>query len=265
MYNSFELAGKYLRYYLRASNGKGHGMHSPFVFNFILDVLNNRQGFIPPDEIEQLRIKLLSDSRLVEIEDLGAGSRMNSATKKTVAQIARTALKSKRLAQVLFRLGKYYRPAKIIELGTSLGLTTSYFSKALPDARIITIEGSPAIAAVAGENFQKLGCGNIELLNGNFDDLLPIALDRLSTVDLAYIDGNHRYEPTIRYFLQALAKVQSNSILVFDDIHWSPEMEKAWEEIKAHPSVQYSIDIFFLGFVFFRNEFKVKQHFSIRF
>jgi len=53
--------------------------------------------------------------------------------------------------------------------------------------------------------------------------------------------------------------------LVFDDIHWSAEMEKAWLEIKSHPSVQYTIDIFFLGFVFFRPDFKVKQNFSIRF
>ena len=164
----------------------------------------------------------------------------------------------------MFRLIKHYQPKTLVELGTSLGITTSYFSKANPDCSIITIEGNDSVASVAKENFQKLNCTNIQLLQGNFDDLLPSVISQLSLIDLAYIDGNHRYEPTINYFNQFLSKSHNQTILVFDDIHWSAEMEKAWEEIKLHPSVQYTIDIFFLGFVFFRQEFKVKQNFSIR-
>jgi predicted O-methyltransferase YrrM len=118
---------------------------------------------------------------------------------------------------------------------------------------------------MAKENFRKLNCDNIQLLQGNFDFLLPSAIPQLSSIDLAFIDGNHRYEPTINYFHQLLSGSHNNSILVFDDIHWSAEMGKAWKEIKQHPSVQYTIDIFFLGFVFFREEFKVKQNFTIRF
>lgn len=240
-------------------------MHSPFVFDFILNVLNNKKNYKAPAEIEQLRKQLLSDKRIVEIEDFGAGSRTNSSKQRSVGQIAKSALKSKKLAQVLFRLAKHYQPQSIIELGTSLGITTTYFSKANPNAAITTIEGSSQIADIAKENFQKLNCTNIRQLTGNFDDLLPSAIRQLSSVDLAYIDGNHRYEPTINYFHQFLSRSHNQTILVFDDIHWSPGMEQAWEEIKAHPSVQYTIDIFFLGFVFFREEFKVKQNFSIRF
>lgn len=240
-------------------------MHSPFVFDFILNVLNNKSNYKAPVEIEQLRKQLLNDNRILNVEDLGAGSRVNFSKQKTVQQIAKSALKSKRLAQVLFRLGKYYRPKNIIELGTSLGITTAYFSKANSAANITTIEGSESIAAVAKENFQKLNCNNIELLQGNFDQLLPSVINQLSSVDLAYIDGNHRYQPTLNYFHLLLSKTNSNSILVFDDIHWSGEMETAWEEIKSHPSVKYTIDIFFLGFVFLKDEFKVKQHFAIRF
>lgn len=265
MYNSFQLAKKYFNYYLHASNSKGHGMHSPFVFDFILNVLNNKSSYKAPEEIEQLRKRLLSDKRIIEVEDFGAGSRVNSSKQRSVGQIAKSALKSKRLAQLLFRLVKHYQPQTIIELGTSLGITTAYFSKANPTASIKTIEGSKQVAAIADENFQKLNCANIQLLTGNFDDVLPSTISQLSSIDLAYIDGNHRYEPTINYFHQFLPKSNSQTILVFDDVHWSNEMEKAWEEIKSHPSVQYTIDIFFLGFVFFREEFKVKQNFVIRF
>jgi predicted O-methyltransferase YrrM len=265
VYNSFELAKKYIHYYFTAFNGKGHGMHSPFVFQFILHVLNNKCGYQPPQKIEALRRQLLSDSRMLEIEDLGAGSRVAATKHRSVQQLAKSALKSEKYAQALFRIVKHYQPRTIIELGTSLGITTSYLSSGNPSAAITTIEGSKAVAGIAKENFNKLELENVRLLQGNFDEVLPTVLTQLSSIDLAYIDGNHRYQPTINYFNQLLPKIHNDSILVFDDIHWSAEMEKAWEEIKQHPEVHCTVDIFFLGFVFFRSAFKVKQHFTIRF
>lgn len=240
-------------------------MHSPFVFDFIRKVLNNGNNYQAPIEVEQLRKQLLSDHRILEIEDFGAGSRISTSKKRTIAEVVRTAVKSKRLAQVLFRLVKHYQLNTIVELGTSLGITSSYFSKANPGSVIHTIEGSSSIASIAKENFQKLDCSNIQIMHGKFDDVLPSVFAGLSSLDLAYVDGNHRYQPTINYFQQFLPRLNDQSILVFDDIHWSYEMEQAWEEIKAHPSVKYTVDIFFLGFVFFRDEFRVKQHFSVRF
>lgn len=265
MFSNFQLAGKYLWYYLHASNSKGHGMHSPFVFRFIKNVLND-PGKPNGDLIliESCRRALLSDNRVLHVEDLGAGSRSGPLKKRTVKQIAGSALKPSKLAAVLYRLVKYYKPVTIIELGTSLGITTNCFSKAMPSSRIITIEGSQSIAGIAKENFQKLDSRNIELIQGNFDHVLNYALDSVNSVDLVYIDGNHRYQPTIDYFQSFLEKSNENSIMVFDDIHWSKEMEEAWNEIKSHPSVKYTIDVFFLGFVFFKEEFKVKQDFIIR-
>ena len=265
VYSSFQLARKFLRYYLKALNGKGHGMHSPFVFDFILNVLNNKKGYSIPSEVEHLRKKLLHDQRVIELKDLGAGSRTTGSLQRKVGNLADAALKPPRYGQLLYRLAKHYQPKKIVELGTSLGITTAYFSKAVPDGRIITIEGSEAIAEIAKSNFNILGCTNIELLRENFDSVLPPVLNRFSTVDLAFIDGNHRYEPTINYFQQFLKASDNDTILVFDDIHWSEEMERAWKEIQSHPSVRGTVDIFFLGFVFFRIEFRTQQHFKIRF
>lgn len=240
-------------------------MHSPFVFDFILHVLNNNKKYKAPQEIEDLRNQLLKDNTLITIEDLGAGSRVQSSKQRMIRSLARNAIKPKKYSRLLFRLVKHYQPNTIIELGTSLGLTTAYFSKANPLASIFTIEGSETVAEIAKQNFQRLGCINIQSLVGNFDDLLPTVISQRSTVDLAYIDGNHRYDPTLNYFEHFLTRAHNNSILVFDDIHWSKEMEEAWEKIKAHPSVRCTVDIFFLGFVFFRQEFKEKQNFAIRF
>lgn len=265
MYSSFHLAKKYIHYYLTAYNGKGHGMHSPFVFQFILHVLNNKYGYLPPLQIEQLRKILLNDGRILEIEDFGAGSRVVKTKSRSVAHLARSALKPKKYAQLLFRLVKHYQPKTILELGTSLGITTSYLSAAAPSAQIVSIEGSKAIADVAAESFSALQLKNIQQEIGNFDSLLPSVIQKMPSLDLAYIDGNHRYEPTLNYFQQLLPVLHNDSLLVFDDIHWSEGMERAWKEIKIHPEVKCTVDIFFLGFVFFRKEFKAKQHFSVRF
>lgn len=265
MYTSLQLARKYLKYYLNAHNGSGHGMHSPFVFDFILHVLNNKGGYKADPRIEELRAALKKDQRLLTIEDMGAGSRTGATQQRKVSQLAGSALKPPKYARLLYRLVKHYQPQTILELGTSLGITTAYLATAHEGGRVVSIEGSAAVAGVAAGNFASLGIRNIQLCTGNFDTVLPAVLEKLPLVDLAYIDGNHRYEPTMRYFEQIVKKTGSHSILVFDDIHWSEEMEMAWEEIKSHPSVQYSIDTFFLGFVFFRKEFKVKQHFMIRF
>jgi len=265
VYSSLQLAKKYLHYYLTSLNGKGHGMHSPFVFQFILHVLNNKSNYIPPKEIEELRNRLLDDKREIEIEDLGAGSRINAKKIRRLQQLARAAVKPKKYSQLLFRLGSHYKPHHIVELGTSLGITTSYLAAANPTSNIITIEGSSEIARIAGENFRQLQLNNIKQEVGNFDDLLSSIIYKLPSIDLAYIDGNHRYQPTINYFHQFLEKHHNNTIMVFDDIHWSAEMERAWAEIQKHVAVRCTVDIFFLGFVFFRKEFKEKQHFTIRF
>lgn len=265
MYSNVQLAKKYIRYFLTAYNGKGHGMHSPFVFQFILQVLNNRSGYAAPAQLEALRKQLKADKRILQIEDLGAGSRVASHKTRSVNELARNALKPPKYAQLLYRLVRHYQPQTVLELGTSLGLTTAYLAMANPAASVYTIEGSPAVAGIARENFAKLGLHNIRQYQGNFDEVLPPLVSQLSSIDLAYVDGNHRYEPTVRYFRQLLPVLHNHSILVLDDIHWSQEMEKAWEEIKAHPAVQGSVDIFFLGFVFFRSEFREKQHFVVRF
>jgi len=265
VYSPLQLASRFARYYLHALNGKGHGAHSPFVFDFIRNVLNNNRDYLPPTAIEEQRKKFLRDQTMLRIEDLGAGSRKGSASSRRVREIAKTALKPPKYAQLLYRLVRHYEPSVILELGTSLGITTAYLASANPAATVYTIEGSPAIAAKAAEGFGALGLQQVQPLQGDFSNVLHGLLPTLKQVDLAYIDGNHRYAPTLEYFEQILPQCHELSVLVFDDIHWSAEMERAWEAICRHEAVQYSIDIFFLGFVFFRKGFKVKQHFSIRF
>jgi predicted O-methyltransferase YrrM len=265
MYSNVRLAIKYLQFYLGASNGKGHGMHSPFVFDFINTVLNDKNDYPAYKSIEALRTRLLKDNSILSIEEMGAGSSKTQSNQRTVASITRHAAKPPKWGKLLFRIVNKYQPRYILELGTSLGISTSYMAKANPGAKVITLEGAAAIASKARQHFSEFDLENINLITGNFDATLAGTLENMPAVDLAFIDGNHRLEPTINYFRQLLSRSHNDSIMIFDDIHWSSEMEQAWDQIKTNDAVTCTIDLFFIGIVLFRKEFREKQHFSIRF
>lgn len=265
MYSAFQLFKKYIRYRLQASNAKGHGVHSPFVYDFIRKVLIDKRKFYAYDAIEAGRENLLKDKRVLHIEDFGAGSRLKKTNQRTISEIAHSSLKPKKFSQLLFRIINHYAPENILELGTSLGITTAYLASAKENAIVHTMEGSTEVAAIAKSNFESLGLKNIRIITGNFDDTLPAFVEEQERLDLVFVDGNHRLEPTLCYFEKILTKTTENSIIIFDDIHWSEEMEAAWATIQQHCSVTVTIDLFFIGLVFFRKENKVKQHFSIKF
>ena len=240
-------------------------MHSPFVFEFISKVLNDKENYPAYSKVENLRQQLLRDQTLLTIRDFGAGSSVDKTNQRSIASIAKNAAKPAKFGQLLYRMVRHWQPTTILELGTSLGISTSYLSLARPEATIITMEGASSIAAKARQNFNTLKLENISIKEGNFDQTLSAVTSQLSSVDLAFIDGNHRREPTVNYFCQLLPLTHNDSILIFDDIHWSRGMDQAWETIKQHPSVRCTIDLFFIGIVLFRQEFKEKQHFSVRF
>jgi predicted O-methyltransferase YrrM len=265
VYSSLKLAARYLNYYFTASNGKGHGTHSPFVFDFITQVLNNRNHYYAYDSVEALREKLKLNKEIIQVEDMGAGSGSTKSNTRSIASIAKHAAKPKKYGQLLFRIVNHYQPSTILELGTSLGITTSYLALGNQQANLVTIEGSKTIAEKALENFAYLGVNNVKLIQGNFDRILPKTVEALAQIDMAFVDGNHRKQPTLDYFEQLLPVMTESSVMVFDDIHWSADMEEAWEQIRGDKRVMLSIDLFFLGLIFFNPAFKVKQHFTIRF
>jgi len=265
MYSKTKLAFKYIQYYITSSNGKGHGIHSPFVFEFIQEVLNDRRDFYAYLQVESCRTLLLQEKTLINIEDFGAGSRVIKNNQRAISSIARSSLKPKKYSQLLFRMVNYYQPKTILELGTSLGITSAYLASANINSRVITLEGAAEIASIAEDNFSRLALQNIEIVQGNFDDTLPAVIDELSGIDFVFMDGNHRYLPTVQYFDQILSNCNNDSIIILDDIHWSKEMEKAWQYVQAHPEVAMTIDLFFIGIVILKKEIKEKQHFSIRF
>ena len=267
MYNRFELGLRYINYFFSSSSGKGHGIHSPFVFNFVDKVLNVER----PDksffnDIEEIRQRYEHQhATIIEVEDLGAGSFTHAGRKRTVSQIVRGAAKNPKLARLLYRIVRHYKIDSVLELGTSLGLTTRYLSRANPTKGVQTIEGATGIANFTEAALINEGIENVDIHVGDFIKKLPFALSRMEGRKLVFFDGNHQYAATIQYFQEVLNSIGEEDVLVFDDIHWSRGMEKAWQEIKKNERVACSIDLFFIGIVFFRKEFKEKLDFTIRF
>jgi len=253
----------YLVYLKKSKNA--HGIHSPFVYEFVSGLLNDRRIYPEYYQVRQARNKLQRSQKIIDITDFGvaSGNKPFRPVFRKVSHIASRSSVPEKTGQLLFRMVRHYKPANVLELGTALGISTLYLALANADARIITLEGCAGIAELAKENYNRFGLDNIEQHLGSFESTLKPALDSLPAVDFAFIDGNHRYEPTIRYFEAILSKIQNDSIIVFDDIYWSREMMRAWKQIRLHPQVRVSIDLFRIGVVFFREEMS-RQHFVIR-
>ncbi|WP_343523437.1 class I SAM-dependent methyltransferase [Pedobacter sp.] len=258
----FQFIKDYLKHRLTAKTR--HGTHSPFVYKLADEVIYDFTDKSEYKNIEEQRKKLFNDDSIITVTDLGAGSHLNKNRTKKISQIAKNALKSPRLAKLIYRLAKHTQPKSAIELGTCLGITTAYLAKTDPQTEVITIEGCPQTAEVAKKNFQELNLTNIELHVGNFDLILPDIIANQPGLDFVYIDGNHRKEATLNYFKWCLPKVNENSLLIFDDIYWSEGMKEAWAEIKNHPDVTVTVDLFWIGLVYFKKG-QAKEHFKLKF
>lgn len=249
----------YLKFILRATNR--HGIHSPFVYDLATYCLYNTAPFEEYILLKRYRRKIKESPETIRVTDFGAGSRIFTSNERRVSDIAATAGIAPKRQQLLFRLASYFKPGHILELGTSLGMSTAALSLGHPSAKITTVEGCSETASRASAYFREAGFNNITLQKQTFEDFFLAAAT--GTYDMVYIDGNHDEEKTLQYFSLLLKHVTDDSVLIFDDIYWSPGMAEAWKEISGHPAVTVSIDMFYWGMVFFRKK-QPKQHFILR-
>lgn len=249
----------YLKFLWHSKNQ--HGVHSPFVFRLVTKCFYDKKKKPEYATLGNYRKALLHNTTTISVTDFGAGSRVFKSDNRSVARIAKNAGISKKRARLLFRLVRYFQPENILEIGTSLGLATASLASGNAKATITTIEGCPETARIARENMATFSYNNITSVVSEFQAYLDSTPN--TTYDLIYFDGNHQKEATLRYFDTLLPTISNDTLWIFDDIHWSADMEAAWQKIKAHPQVTVTIDTFQWGFVFFRRE-QEKEHFIIR-
>ena len=319
--------GSYLRHCLTARHTGGHGIHSPYLFEWVRLVMRDEHSYYAWEKIEKVRERMLADNRTVEFVDYGAGigsresengSRESGVRKREsgignresengnresgvgspkmgignreardrrmVSDIAKRSLAKKKYAQMLARLVNWLGDERlaigdgqlamgdeqlaigderliVVELGTSLGVTTAYMAAMDKRNKVITYEGCPAVAEIAKENWKALEIKNIDCRVGEITaDILDRDLER---VDVAFIDANHTYASTRAYFNVLAEKVHPKSVIVVDDIHYNKEMEKAWHEICEDERVTSTMDLYQIGLVFFDKDYW-KRDYRIR-
>lgn len=252
------LIKSYFRFLWNSSNA--HGVHSPFVFNLVTKCFYDKRKYSEYKILDDYRNSLLENKEVIEVTDFGAGSRVFKSNKRVVNQIAKNAGISAKRAKLLFRLLHYFQSKKVLEIGTSLGLATS--ALALNNfSSLTTLEGCPNTLKKCQLQLEKFNIQNVTCINTEFSEQL--LRYKSTSFDFIYFDGNHSKAATLNYFTTLLPTAHNDSVWIFDDIHWSVQMEEAWEVIKNHPQVTVSIDTFQWGFVFFRKE-QEKENFIIR-
>jgi len=261
---NYYLAKSYLKYLFRARFKKGYGLHSPFVFNLVRELVYCKWPFYAFKKINNHRKKLMISRKTIQMCDYGAGSSTFHSMERTVSGLVRHSSIGIKYGEVLFRLVNEFKPQNIIELGTSIGMSTCYLALPNKQCKVYTIEGCENTAMVARNTLNSLNCENVELITGQFQDVLPGLVGSFDHLDFVFFDGHHDKQATLDYFNICLLKANNGSIFVFDDIHWSKGMEEAWEIIINHPAITVSIDLFQIGVVFFRKECQ-KQHFVVKY
>lgn len=248
----------YIKYYLKVKNV--HRIHSPFVFKLYSEHILVDRNYYCFKPIEARRNQLLNDQRSLPDADPGAGSTIPSKN-LNVSDVARKSLVDTQYGQLLFRLVSHFQPKTVLELGTSLGISACYLSKA-NNAAVHTIEARADIAAIAKESFRLLQADNVILHQGLFDDILPNLLPILGKLDFVYLDGNHQFDATLRYVKMIQPFLHDESVLIVDDIRWSEGMIDAWEELCAMNDFHVSIDLLRMGILMKRAHQK-KEHFIL--
>ena len=243
---------RYLRYLIVSQNRMGHGVHSPFVFDIVSRVFRNKTDHSVVCCIEQVRQRLLSDKRIIEVTDLGTGADKLKNRLKKVSAIARYSAVPRKYGKLLANLAAEFGRPLIIEFGTSLGISTMYMAASVNETPVFSMEGCPATAEIAESNFTETGLKNIRLFKGSFEDGLPEILKSGISPGLVFIDGNHRLGAVLDYFGKIAEISDNNTVVIIDDISYSSEMGEAWGKIKQYEKVSLTIDVFRMGIVFFR-------------
>jgi len=253
----------YLTYYLTSSSR--YKIHSPFVYSLVENVFRDKTKY--PDFRKLNKLHRRYEKRTDKLDTIdfgsGAGDKEYVEIKTTVGKIVKQRSHSKKQLEFLYRIANHFKPKTILEFGTAAGISTLYLAKGSPESRLITMEGCMGLASVARKSFRKRAI-KAEVEVGSFDSILDSGLKDVTQLDLIYFDGNHRKEPTLNYFNRCIEFATENSVFMFDDIHWSPGMNKAWKEIKQDKRVSLTIDLFWIGLVFFKSGI-AKQDFVVRY
>lgn len=234
----------FLRYYFKANTI--YGIHSPYAYGFIRNVLDTNKDFYAFQPIEVERKAMEVSNEEIEIQDYGSGSKVTNGTKRTIREIVKSATSGRWKCRLLFNIARRQKPKRVLELGTNLGIGTSYLASASANLELVTIEADKSLYQYSLDLFKRLDLHNIKCVCATFDDFLANNDDEY---DLIYIDGNHKKKDTIDYFNRLYHHGKVKQVIILDDIDWSYGMAEAWNTINSNLNSSISIDMFKIGII----------------
>lgn len=248
-----------LKHFICSGYYNGHRVHSPNIFHFFKYVIFPKEKFdysLAENTLKEYK----ASKEILHTLSIGAKGDGKTIKEEKVSKIAVKSSSFGKYGRLLQRMSAYLKPKKILELGTSIGIGTIYLSSGCKDSSVITVEASKETSEFAAKNFKKLGLNNIECINDNFDNALEDILTKNPDIELIFVDGNHTYAATKKYFEIIKKHAGKNTITVFDDINWSKEMSKAWKEIMQSNSKSVAIEMLRMGIIFFNKDLTQKNY-----
>ena len=162
----------YLRFYFKASTK--YQVHSPFVYEFIENILEDKRQYYFFKTIEQFRKLIGKDSQPI-----------GNKQRKTVGALASMKGIDKATGQLLFRLVHHYKPSSALLIGTFPGIAALYQSTPSYKMQISALESDSAIEQPLQRYIKEIGAKNIHLQFGELDVLTKVFVQ--SNSQLPYI------------------------------------------------------------------------------
>jgi predicted O-methyltransferase YrrM len=234
-------------------------IHSPFVYDLVAHVLESKEISKGLLDIFKYRTELSTSNREILFDGFGADKEQK---KHTLSHIEKHISLPHKKGLWYAKIIEKYKYQNIVELGTCIGLGSLYLSNVLEN-KLYTFEANQACIVESNTLFKRFNKSNIEIISGNIDNTSIEFVSKQAKIDMLVMDANHTYEATINYFNTFLPALHENSLVVIDDIYWSEDMTKAWNELRNHPKVSLSLDFYRCGFLFFQHNRLEKEHFKV--
>lgn len=239
--------------------------HSPFLFNLFTSCCDDQNDPLSFQEIETKRKKFLASTETIDRMDFGAGSmHVDLGHQQKISTISRHALSNRFQCRFMARLAKFMQARSIFEFGSSLGISGAYLAAGNSDAKVVTIEGDPALAMRASNMFKELGLENIQIIQSTFEKYILSQTGIVNSIDLLFLDGNHQSEALLRYYHALKHLYKEQTIIIVDDIYWSPDMHDGWTTLIGLPEVKQSVDCYHFGLLLFNPIFHQKENHIIK-
>ena len=232
-----------IKLYRKLRYRKGFGVHSPFTYNLITKVIEEKTPYYVFEDIENFRKNLLYKENPPEVP---------------TAQETQT----KNYGALLFRLINFFKCSTVLQIGSSTGVMSLYLALPLRNScDCYALEKRTGLLDSARMFAENHSLKNLHWLEGDYEENLFRLKREVTFFDFIFINTTGDSERTREALRLAGTFVCPDTVMVIDNIQRDKSMKKLWQELKNRGDVGLTIDLLSLGLVFFNTRLH-KQHYK---